>query len=172
MPSPLHPRSRQTSSLFATTLLVSFLVVTMPHLLPCPAPRVEFADEDGRKRRRKVAMTAETPSATGTSIVADANAQTPRAAVPQVTTSTQSTTLISDRLKARIESEENDNEVRKASEADWPEGLSEGEMLRKRSHECPVPKPRGWESWVEVWRGGWRQQRGARGDSNDEDGKG
>lgn len=56
----LHPRSRVTSSLFGTTLLVSFLVVGMPHILPCPAPRVMLADsesekhQDGQRRRRKI----------------------------------------------------------------------------------------------------------------------
>ena len=55
----LHPRSRLTTSLFGTTLLVSFLVVGMPHILPCPAPRVRFADaelgalEDEQRRRRQ-----------------------------------------------------------------------------------------------------------------------
>jgi cytochrome c oxidase assembly factor 2 len=60
MPPHLHPRSRLTSSLFATTLLASFLVVGVPHILPCPAPRVAYADgemaADGtikRRRRRK-----------------------------------------------------------------------------------------------------------------------
>ena len=57
MPPHLHPRSRLTTSLFSTTLLVSFLVVGMPHILPCPAPRTDFADsgsmKDGRRRRVK-----------------------------------------------------------------------------------------------------------------------
>ena len=60
MPPHLHPRSRLTSSLFATTLLASFLVVGIPHILPCPAPRIAYADgemaADGttkRIRRRK-----------------------------------------------------------------------------------------------------------------------
>ncbi|EAQ88107.1 hypothetical protein CHGG_04726 [Chaetomium globosum CBS 148.51] len=34
-----------TSSLFATTVLASFLVVALPHILPCPAPRRAYADE-------------------------------------------------------------------------------------------------------------------------------
>lgn len=48
-----------TSSLFATTVVASFFVVGLPHLLPCPAPRVAYADgdiivgEDGRRRRRR-----------------------------------------------------------------------------------------------------------------------
>lgn len=59
MPSYLHPRSRWTMSLFVTTLGVSFLVVGMPHLLPCPVPPRALADgemdttEDGRRRRRR-----------------------------------------------------------------------------------------------------------------------
>lgn len=66
MPPHLHPRSRLTSSLFATTLLASFLVVGLPHLLPCPAPRIAYADgemnADGtpkRRRRRKSINTTE-----------------------------------------------------------------------------------------------------------------
>ncbi|KAH8764356.1 hypothetical protein F5883DRAFT_109219 [Diaporthe sp. PMI_573] len=59
MPPHLHPRSRMTSSLFATTMLASFLVVGLPHVLPCPAPRITYADgeivedENGRRRRRR-----------------------------------------------------------------------------------------------------------------------
>lgn len=46
-----------TSSLFATTVVASFLVVALPHVLPCPVPRTKFADgqvmvdEHGRRRR-------------------------------------------------------------------------------------------------------------------------
>lgn len=53
----LHPRSRTTGTLFTTTLAISFLVVALPHLLPCPADRRQFADSyetpDGKIRRRK-----------------------------------------------------------------------------------------------------------------------
>lgn len=56
----LHPRSLTTTSLFGTTLLVSFLVVGMPHIIPCPAPRIAFAEgeqiptsEDGRRQMRR-----------------------------------------------------------------------------------------------------------------------
>ncbi|KAG5983019.1 hypothetical protein E4U43_006336 [Claviceps pusilla] len=57
MPPHLHPRSRMTSSLFATTVIASFFVVALPHLLPCPVPRTKYADgeviidENGRRRR-------------------------------------------------------------------------------------------------------------------------
>lgn len=51
----LHPRSRSTSTLFTTTLAVSFLVVALPHLLPCPVDRRQFADsvENGNAKARK-----------------------------------------------------------------------------------------------------------------------
>lgn len=46
-----------TSSIFVTTLLASFAVVTLPHILPCPAPRVAYTEgevcPDGKRRRRK-----------------------------------------------------------------------------------------------------------------------
>lgn len=53
MPPHLHPRSRLTTSLFATTLAVSFLVVGMPHLLPCPAPRSDYADASRLEYRQR-----------------------------------------------------------------------------------------------------------------------
>lgn len=60
MPPHLHPRSLTTTSLLGTTLLVSFLVVGMPHIIPCPAPRLAFAEgeqisksEEGRRQRRR-----------------------------------------------------------------------------------------------------------------------
>jgi cytochrome c oxidase assembly factor 2 len=44
-------------SIFAGTLAVSFLVVGLPHLLPCPVPRRAFAEgeipEELRRRRRR-----------------------------------------------------------------------------------------------------------------------
>ncbi|MBE7182273.1 MAG: hypothetical protein INR71_13910 [Terriglobus roseus] len=64
MVQPLHPRSSWTLSLFTTTLAISFLVVGMPHILPCPVPSRPLAegdiyiDRDGRRRRRKAAPTA------------------------------------------------------------------------------------------------------------------
>ncbi|RAO69916.1 uncharacterized protein BHQ10_005928 [Talaromyces amestolkiae] len=64
MPPILHPRSRSTSSLFAATMVASFVIVGLPHIFPCPAPRRTLADSqvemtaDGQqimrpRRRRK-----------------------------------------------------------------------------------------------------------------------
>lgn len=58
MPSHLHPRSTATSALFAGTLLASFAVVAVPHIWPCPRPRIAYMDseiiidEHGRAMRR------------------------------------------------------------------------------------------------------------------------
>ncbi|KAL9023750.1 MAG: hypothetical protein Q9180_008118, partial [Flavoplaca navasiana] len=77
----------------------------MPHIIPCPAPRTQFAEyeitEDGRQRRRRK------PSTKGS----DTN---------------------------------NDPEMR--IQGDTPVQTMaehEQEVLRKKAHECPVPKPGG-----------------------------
>jgi len=53
----LHPRSRTTGTLFTTTLAVSFLVVALPHFLPCPVDHRQHADTiempDGSIKRRR-----------------------------------------------------------------------------------------------------------------------
>lgn len=57
MPPALHPRSSLTLSLFTSTLAVSFLVVGLPHLVPCPVQPHSYADDGTprpRRRRRKV----------------------------------------------------------------------------------------------------------------------
>lgn len=54
MPPHMHPRSLTTASLFTTTLMVSFLVVAAPHLVPCPVdPRTLTDSADPTKRRRR-----------------------------------------------------------------------------------------------------------------------
>jgi cytochrome c oxidase assembly factor 2 len=68
MPPHLHPRSRMTSSLFASTVVACFFVVTLPHILPCPVPAKRFADgevvvdENGRRRRYRRKETPEEAS--------------------------------------------------------------------------------------------------------------
>lgn len=45
-----------TLTLFTSTLAISFLVVGLPHLIPCPVPTRTYADgADPRKRRRRKA---------------------------------------------------------------------------------------------------------------------
>ncbi|KAJ5802951.1 uncharacterized protein N7503_005401 [Penicillium pulvis] len=115
MPPHLHPRSRSTMSLFAGTLLASLVVVGMPHVFPCPAPRRTFADSemtitaDGqqvprmrRRRRRDMELDTEIPRP---------GHPTPAAADEEVTTFFQME--------------------------------EEAEKLTHISHECPVPKPKG-----------------------------
>lgn len=76
----------------------------MPHIVPCPAPRVKYADsdievmEDGRRRRRR--RTTDAPI--------DESFGAERAA--------QTSLYISEKEKDR---------------------------MRKKAHECPVPKPPG-----------------------------
>ena len=76
----------------------------MPHIVPCPAPHVRFADaelevtEDGRRRRRR--------RSTHDSGSRDAGGE-------------QEELVIADILE------------------------KEQLAMRKKSHECPVPKPRG-----------------------------
>jgi cytochrome c oxidase assembly factor 2 len=51
-----------TTSLFTTTLMVSFLVVAAPHLIPCPVdPRTlaDSPDPTGQNRRRRRRRTPE-----------------------------------------------------------------------------------------------------------------
>jgi cytochrome c oxidase assembly factor 2 len=54
-----------TSSLFATTVAASFLVVALPHLLPCPVPATKYADgeivvdENGKRKRWRRRQTPE-----------------------------------------------------------------------------------------------------------------
>lgn len=60
MPSHFHPRSRTTSSLFATTLFASFFIVALPHILPCPAPKVvAFTDDGTRPPSRRLEQSRE-----------------------------------------------------------------------------------------------------------------
>ncbi|KAL2829963.1 hypothetical protein BDW59DRAFT_141538 [Aspergillus cavernicola] len=115
MPPHLHPKSRSTTGLFAGTLLASLMVVGIPHVFPCPAPRRTFADSemimgpDGqpikrvRRRRRK-----------------DVDTTTPEAnAFPQTTRATE------DEVSTFLQLEE------------------EAERLSNPGRECPVPKPTG-----------------------------
>jgi cytochrome c oxidase assembly factor 2 len=53
MPPALHPKSLSTASLFTSTAILAFLVVGAPHILPCPAPKQQYADDDARQKKSK-----------------------------------------------------------------------------------------------------------------------
>lgn len=134
MPSHLHPRSRMTSSLFATTILASFFVVGLPHILPCPRPSSTrmmegeqvFADENGRPRRRRRKVPRPTATSTQESNrLEDINAQDITAATAS-TVSSSSTSAKSHTMLVQFE-------------VDCEDVGSENKQKRKR--ECPIPKP-------------------------------
>ncbi|KAI1489475.1 hypothetical protein F5X96DRAFT_640951 [Biscogniauxia mediterranea] len=132
----LHPRSRMTSSLFATTLAASFLVVGLPHILPCPAPRVSYADSpfevspDGtRRRRRRRRPEPESP------------AQEVKDGIVQFSSS---------------EEEDVVSRLSPSSSSD------DSSTPRRRERECPVPKPGG----VIGELMGFRNRKGANGDGD------
>jgi hypothetical protein len=133
MPPHLHPRSTATSTLFAGTLIASFVVVGIPHLFPCPRPRTGYADaeiqfdDEGRPIRRttkgKISDTALRSSAQGRScLVSDKSLQ-------QQSQNTR---------KGLTQSKNLEEEA-----ALFRELQREEEVLEKEARECPVPKPTG-----------------------------
>ncbi|KAJ5747443.1 uncharacterized protein N7511_009139 [Penicillium nucicola] len=116
MPPHLHPKSRSTMGLFAGTLLASLVVVGVPHVFPCPAPRRTFADSemtitaDGqqvpriRRRRRK-------------EIEMDPEAGRPALPTPAGPVDEEVSTFL--------------------------QMQEEAETLSHINRECPVPKPKG-----------------------------
>jgi hypothetical protein len=125
MPPILHPRSRSTSSLFAATMVASFVIVGLPHIFPCPAPRRTLADSqvemtpDGqqilrpRRRRRNPHSTSDSPD----------TLQYPKEKSP--IGATQFTESASEEASTFYQME------------------AEAEALARIGRECPVPKPRG-----------------------------
>ncbi|KAF2240098.1 hypothetical protein EV356DRAFT_10522 [Viridothelium virens] len=113
MPPYLHPRSGLTTSLFTTTLAVSFLVVSIPHILPCPVNPKQLAesDADGFDAAAKRAKRRERRPLKHLEIGEKPGTHGPRAAG---------------------ESGDGDQDG---------DTLSTVEMARRR--ECPVPKPGG-----------------------------
>ncbi|CAK7564464.1 MAG: hypothetical protein SEPTF4163_002358 [Sporothrix epigloea] len=139
MPPPyLHPRSRMTSSLFATTVFASFFVVVLPHILPCPAPRVALADgemtpagvaADGtprRRRRRREQDDLSSEPAPGTADNAAAPAQ-----------------VVSDANGMARFVLVNSEAISSPDPRDGAEGVAFSSSPRRSTRECPVPKPGG-----------------------------
>ena len=116
MPPHLHPRSTATSTLFAGTLLASFIVVGIPHVFPCPVPRRNYADSE-----RQLLDKNGTPIAKQTS-----NGKQPAQSLPA---SKRTSGVTSRSLQ---------------DEAELFRQLQlEAELLEKQARECPVPKPKG-----------------------------
>lgn len=125
MPSHLHPRSTATSTLFAGTLLASFIVVAVPHIWPCPRPRKAYLDSDvvfddqGRpmRRVRRVKKTDE-------NVIGAAEAE--------------ATTSIPQGPNQRGNTIKDEAEILRQLQAEA--AAFEQENARR---ECPVPKPKG-----------------------------
>lgn len=123
MPPHLHPRSTATSTLFAGTLLASFVVVGIPHLFPCPRPRRGYADSERQPQQRIPNPEEPTPST-------PTNKNSPPTQDSHSNLTLQRKTL----SQRKAISEE---------AALFAELQREADALEKEARECPVPKPRG-----------------------------
>lgn len=124
MPPILHPRSRSTSSLFAATMVASFVIVGLPHIFPCPAPRRTLADS-------QVEMTAD-----GQQILKPRRRRK---------NNPDSASAVPDGCPLPKE-----NDILKGATDSTAEEVSafyqmeeEAQSLAQIGRECPVPKPRG-----------------------------
>lgn len=127
MPPHLHPRSAATSTLFAGTLVASFVVVAVPHIWPCPRPKKAYLDseiifDDQGRPMRRVRRVKKTAQEEGT----DTTTKAPSS--PSVSTSqgqkgntVEAEANIFNKLQAEADALESENARR----------------------PCPVPKPKG-----------------------------
>jgi cytochrome c oxidase assembly factor 2 len=153
MPPHLHPRSSATTTLFASTLAASFIIVGIPHIFPCPAPRKSYLDSEGksvrnRRRRRDSGgreeeaddKVEERERRSGT---ADAQLDHGKA----LETLLASTTLTSDSSLVGRKSAKGGRggcrEDEEEARALFREMEEEEEAMERQRRECPVPKPRG-----------------------------
>ena len=147
MPPHLHPRSTATSTLFAGTLLASFVVVGIPHIFPCPRPRTGYADteiqfdEDGRPilRRKLVKQMVNNDNTPPAGQYTDESQQSQQQISSNISQHqfAQSKTK-SHRSKGLVQAKDLSEEA-----ALFQELQREAEALEKEARECPVPKPRG-----------------------------
>lgn len=130
MPSHLHPRSTATSTLFAGTLLASFVVVAVPHIWPCPRPRKAYLDSEvvfddqGRPLRRVRRVTKKENNQEEEEPAANSPPRSSAASRPspnQKGNTIQDEAKLLQQLQAEAAALEQENARR----------------------ECPVPKPRG-----------------------------
>lgn len=131
-----------TSSLFATTVFASFFVVVLPHVLPCPAPRVALADgqmvevaADGtilpqqqqqqQRRRRRRRLQDE---------VMESSANAPVAPVGATQVERDADGMARFAMETGKRAADSDSDTSTSKLASSP---------RRTTRECPVPKPGG-----------------------------
>ncbi|KDB26337.1 hypothetical protein H109_01859 [Trichophyton interdigitale MR816] len=135
MSSHLHPRSRSTMSLFTATLLASFLIVGVPHVFPCPAPRRALADSeiivtaDGQQIRRKRRRKEPVPAA-GETVLSSSDQLAGQSVLGSAATNIMNQTPAVGR------------ELREQA-VEFRQMEAEAKELEKAARECPVPKPKG-----------------------------
>jgi cytochrome c oxidase assembly factor 2 len=152
MPPHLHPRSSATTTLFASTLAASFIIVGIPHIFPCPAPRKGYLDAEGnvvrkRRRRRKesdgvgVADEIQVVGRGGELGAADAQSALSgelKSLLGSAKVGADSSSLRRETRKSGGGGSE-DEDVR----ALFREMKEEAAVRESERRECPVPKPRG-----------------------------
>lgn len=122
MPPILHPRSRSTSSLFAATMVVSFVVVGLPHIFPCPAPRRTLADSQA------------VPTTDGLQTKRSRGKRQNSDHIIQLSEDPATVNGASQHVADSSSVDEVSTFLRTEAEA---------QSLARIGHECPVPKPRG-----------------------------
>ena len=122
-PSPLHPRSTATSTLFASTLAASFIIVAIPHLFPCPVRPVRNAyDSDGRPLRQQQ--------------------QHQRTGQENLSTNTTDPSLV----QSATHDTQADNARKTSLQQEailFQQMQEEAIRLDVKGRECPIPKPTG-----------------------------
>ena len=125
MPPHLHPRSTATSTLFAGTLLASFIVVGIPHVFPCPRPRRGYADSE-----RQIEYDADgKPIA-----VKRRKRDTPASEAGDTAAKLEGKQIAKSMSQARTLEEE---------AALFKQLQQEADIVEREARECPVPKPGG-----------------------------
>jgi len=130
MPPHLHPRSTATSTLFASTLIASFIVVGIPHVFPCPRARRGYADAE-----RTVEKQLNSPLV-GEDGEIEAGG---RGKVTGKDTRTRSMSVAGGGVDVQKE-----RGISEEDRALFQQLEEESKVLQREARECPVPKPRGW----------------------------
>jgi cytochrome c oxidase assembly factor 2 len=152
MPPHLHPRSSATTTLFASTLAASFIIVGIPHIFPCPAPRKGYLDAEGnvvRKRRRRSKESAGVDVADETQVVGrgtDFGAEDAQSGLGGELKSLLGSAKVgvgSSSLRGETRKSGGGGSEDEDVRALFREMKEEAAVLERERRECPVPKPRG-----------------------------